>query len=108
MTTSMHKTFVIAISVIVVLFLLFDGGSMSATSVAGDLAITNRLGAHSWIWIVPTLMIFGLGFLLAWIIIGKDEVTPQARDVRSHAAKERALQGNACNWERLDDSSRQL
>jgi len=103
MATSIQKTFVIAFSVIVMLFLLFDGGSMIATTVAGDMANTNMFSSHNWLWIVPTLLIFGLGFLLAWIILGKDEAAPKARDMRSHAAMGRVVQGNACYWERNDD-----
>jgi len=53
MATSIQKTFVIAFSVIVVLFLLFDGGSMIATTVAGDMANTNMFSSHNWLWIVP-------------------------------------------------------
>jgi len=103
MAASIQKTFLIAISVIVVLFLLFDGGSMTATTVAGDMANTQRLSTHNWIWVVPTLLIFGLGFLLAWIILGKDEAAPKARDMRSRVAMGRVVPGNACYWERNDD-----
>lgn len=74
------KIFVNAISVIVVLFLLFNGGSMTATTVGGDMAVTSLLSTHSWIWIAPTLLIFGFGFMLAWIALGSDEVANKARN----------------------------
>lgn len=98
MNASIQKTFVIAISITVVLFLLFDGGSLTATTVSGDMANTDLLSAHTWIWIVPTLLIFGLGFLLAWILLRNEETVSSESDVRS-----RVVQGNACYWERADD-----
>lgn len=103
MTASLQKTFVIAISVIVMLFLLFDGGSMIATTVAGDMANTNLFTSHTWIWVLPTLLIFGLGFLLAWILFGKDDDVSNVHDMRIHAAKGRVVQDSACYWERIDD-----
>lgn len=103
MTANLQKTFLIAISVIVMLFLLLDGGSMIATTVAGDMANTNLFNSHNWIWVVPTLLIFGLGFLLAWILFGQDEDVSNAHDMRSPAAKGRVAQDNTCYWERIDD-----
>ena len=102
MNTSIQKTFVVVVSVIVVLFLLFDGGGMSATTAAGDVAVTNGLSEHSWVWIVPTLMIFGLGFLLAWIVLGKEDMPAQERPAPDKVM-DGSIQLNACYWERMED-----
>lgn len=102
MNTSIQKTFVVVVSVIVVLFLLFDGGGMSATTAAGDVAVTNGLSEHSWVWVVPTLMIFGLGFLLAWVVLGKEDTSPNERPA-SDEITDGNIQMNTCYWERLED-----
>lgn len=103
MSASIQKTVIIAISVAVALFLLFDGGSITATTVSGDMAITNLLIAHTWIWMVPTLLIFGLGFLLAWIILERDAAPQQMHNALSEEKRGGAIQSNACYWERIDD-----
>jgi len=100
MNTTIQKIFVIAMGIIVVLFLLLDGGAMTEAAVSADGA---RIG-HGLIWIIPTLLIFGFGFLLAWVVLGKDEVSHAARNAMSDEAMEGSSQGNACYWERLDDS----
>lgn len=102
MNTSIQKTFVVVVSVIVVLFLLFDGGGMSATTAAGDAAVTSVLSEHSWVWVVPTLMIFGLGFLLAWVVLGKEDTSPKERHAPDEITEGR-IPMNACYWERLED-----
>lgn len=86
MNLSIQKIFATVVGVIVVLFLLFDGGGMTAATVSGDMAVTHALSEYGWIWIVPTLLIFGLGFLLAWIVLGKEGAPPSARNARSHEA----------------------
>lgn len=73
MNIGIRQIFAVTLSVAVVLFLLFGAGAMSATNVSGDMAISNVLGGNHWIWVIPTLLIFGLGFLLAWLLIVEDK-----------------------------------
>lgn len=75
MNISIRQIFAVTVSVAVVLFLLFEAGAMTATNVSGDMAISNVLSENRWIWVVPTLMIFGLGFLLGWLLIVEDKAT---------------------------------
>jgi hypothetical protein len=73
MNISIRQIFAVTVSVAVVLFLLFQAGAMTATSVSGDMAISNVLSENHWIWVIPTLLIFGLGFLLGWLLIVEDK-----------------------------------
>ena len=67
----MHATtrtaLVIAFVVVIVLFLLFGGGTMTGAMMSGGM-----MGGISWMWI-PTLLTVGLGILLGWVIFGKKE-----------------------------------
>jgi len=73
MNPTFQKYFVIAVGVIVVLFLLLDGGAMTEATLSNGVAMNPASIGHSWIWIIPTLLIFGLGFLLAWFLFGLDD-----------------------------------
>ena len=72
MNATLQKTLVIAVGVIVVLFLLLDGGAMAEATINTSVAANSASVGSSWIWIIPTLLIFGLGFLLAWFLFGVD------------------------------------
>lgn len=78
MHATLQKIFVIAIGVIAVFFLLFDGGAVTDATIRGDLTANVAGIGQSWIWITPTLLIFGLGFLVAWLVLGEDDI-PQAK-----------------------------
>lgn len=97
------KIFAIALSLVVVLFLLFASGGMSAPTVSGDMAVTSMLSDYGWIWFVPTLLIFGLGFLLAWVVLGTDDVAQERRIRTPDEVLGGAIQANVCYWERFDD-----
>lgn len=97
------KLLAIVLSIVVVMFLLFASGAMSAPTVSGDMAVTSVLSDHAWIWIVPTLLIFGLGFLLAWVVLGTDTVAQERRIRTPDAEMGGAVQANVCYWERIDD-----
>ena len=75
MNPTFQKYFIIAAGVIVVLFLLLDGGAMTEATISNGIAANPSSITHSWVWIIPTLLIFGLGFLLAWFIFGLDDAS---------------------------------
>jgi len=102
MSSPTQKIAAIAFGFIVVLFLLFASGGMSAPTVSGDMAVTHLVSEHGWIWVVPTLLIFGLGFLLAWVVFDTDAELPERRKTMSDQAMA-STQANACYWERADD-----
>ena len=90
MTAPIQKIFAVAIGVLILLFLLFDGAGMTATTVSGDMAVTQALSENAWLWLVPSFMIFGVGFLLAWVVLGKEvpkfNLKPMRRITRSREA----------------------
>lgn len=103
MSTTVQKFLIIVIGIMVVLFLLLDGGAMTEAAISAGMAADGARIGHSLIWLIPTLLIFGLGFLLAWIVLGKDEASHAARNAMSDEAMEGSSQGNARYWERPDD-----
>ena len=74
MNSTVEKIFTIAIGVVIVLFLLLDGGSMTEATIRSGVAANDINPGRSWVWVIPTLLIFGMGFLLAWLVLGKDEL----------------------------------
>ena len=60
----------IAFAIVVVLLLLFGGGTMTGATLSGGMMGNGAMGGISWMWI-PTLLIFGLGALLIWAIFGQ-------------------------------------
>ncbi|MBT9612888.1 MAG: hypothetical protein IV108_06455 [Burkholderiales bacterium] len=94
MNSTLEKIFVISIGVIIVLFLLLDGGAMTEATISGGMMANTANMGHSWIWIIPTLLIFGLGFLLAWIVLGKDDVSQTERHSMSDQIIEMSGHGN--------------
>lgn len=94
MHATLQKIFVIAIGVIAVFFLLFDGGAVTDATIRGDLTANVAGIGQSWIWITPTLLIFGLGFLVAWLVLGEDEVSQTERNAMSDEVMEAPGQGN--------------
>lgn len=60
----------IAFAIVVVMFLLFGGGTMTGATLSGGMMGNGAMGGISWMWI-PTLLMLGLGVLLVWIIFGQ-------------------------------------
>jgi len=94
MNATVQKIFVITIGVIVVFFLLFDGGAITEATVRGDLTANGAIIGQSWIWVTPTLLIFGLGFLVAWLVLGEDEVPQTERNAMSEQVMDASSQSN--------------
>ena len=61
---------VIAFAIVVVLFFLFGGGTMTGATLSGGMMGNGVMGGISWMWI-PTSLMFGLGALLIWVIFGQ-------------------------------------
>ncbi len=61
---------VIAFAIAVVLLLLFGGGTMTGATLSGGMMGNGAMGGIGWMWI-PTLLMLGLGVLLAWVIFGQ-------------------------------------
>ena len=70
MNATTKTALVIAFAVVVVLLLLFGGGTMTGTTMSGGMMGSGTMGGIGWMWI-PTLLILGLGVLLAWVIFGQ-------------------------------------
>ena len=61
---------VIAFAIVVVLLVLFGGGTMTGARLSGGMMGDGAMGGISWMWI-PTLLVVGLGVLLVWVIFGQ-------------------------------------
>lgn len=60
---------VIAFVIVLVLLLLFGGGTMTGATLSGGMMGNGAMGGISWMWI-PTLLMVGLVALFIWIIFG--------------------------------------
>ena len=70
MNESSKTPLIIAFVVVVVLFLIFGGGTMTGSMMSGGMMGQGWIGGFSWMWI-PTLLTLGLGVLHGWLIFGK-------------------------------------
>ena len=70
MNATTKTALVIAFAVVVVLFLLFGGGTMTGGTLSGGMMGNGAMGGIGWMWI-PTLLILGLGVLLVLVIFGQ-------------------------------------
>ena len=61
---------IIAFAIVIVLLLLLGGGMMTGATLSGGMMGNGAMGGIGWMWI-PTLLILGLGVLLAWIVFGQ-------------------------------------
>ena len=59
-----------ALVVVIVLFLIFGGGTMTGSMMNGGMMGPGFIGGISWMWI-PTLLTLALGILLGWVLFGK-------------------------------------
>ena len=60
----------IAFAIVVVLLLLFGGGTMTGATMSGGMMGNGVIGGMNWIWI-PGLLMVSLGALLVWVIFGQ-------------------------------------
>ncbi len=70
MNATTKTAIVIAFAIAVVLLLLFGGGAMTGATLSGGMMGNGGMGGIGWMWI-PTLLMLGLGVLLAWAIFGQ-------------------------------------
>ena len=70
MNESNKTALVIAFAIVVVLLLLFGGGTVTGATLSGGMMGNGVMGGISWIWF-PTLLMVGLGVLLVWVIFGQ-------------------------------------
>lgn len=70
MNAANRTALVSAFVVVIVLFLLFSGGTMTGATMGGGMMGSGMMGGISWMWI-PTVLTLGLGILLGWVIFGK-------------------------------------
>lgn len=70
MNATNKTTLVIALAIAVLLILLFGGGTMTGATLSGGMMGNGAMGGIGWMWI-PTLLVLGLGVLLAWAIFGQ-------------------------------------
>ncbi len=60
----------IVFAIVVVLLVLFGGGTMTGATMSGGMMGNGVIGGMNWIWI-PGLLMLSLGVLLAWAIFGQ-------------------------------------
>ena len=60
----------IAFAVVVVLLLLFGGGTMTGATMRGGMMGNGAMNGISWMWI-PAVLVLGLGALLVWVMFGR-------------------------------------
>ena len=70
MDATSKTALVIAFAIVVVLLLLFGGGTMTGAVMSGGMMGSGSMGGISWMWI-PTLLVVVLGIALFSAIIGK-------------------------------------
>ena len=70
MIDSNKTALVIAFAIVVVLLLLFDGGTMTGATLSGGMMGNEAMGGINWMWI-PTSLMLGLVALLVWVIFGQ-------------------------------------
>ena len=70
MNESNKTALVIAFVIVLVLLLLFGGGTMTGATLSGGMMGNGAMGGISWMWI-PTLLMVGLVALFIWIIFGE-------------------------------------
>lgn len=70
MNGSKNTPLMIAFIVVIVLFFIFGGGTMTGSMMNGGMMGRGLIGGFSWMWI-PTLLTLGVGILLGWVIFGK-------------------------------------
>ena len=70
MNESNKTALIIAFVIVLVLLLLFGGGTMTGATLSGGMMGNGAMGGISWMWI-PTLLMVGLGVLLVWVIFGQ-------------------------------------
>lgn len=80
MNTITQKLVAITFGAVVVFFLLSNGGELIKPAVGNDSVASN------WLWIVPTLLIFGLGFLLAALMFSPKKDDQARLDAESKAS----------------------
>lgn len=71
MNTTTKKTLLIAFAVVIVLFLIFSGGTMTGGMMSGGMMGSGMMAGINWMWI-PTFLTLGLGILLGWVIFAKN------------------------------------
>lgn len=72
MNTTPKTGLIVAFVLVIALVLLFGGGAMTGGTMSGGMMGSGRVGGISWMWI-PTVLVLGLGALLAWVLFGKKE-----------------------------------
>ena len=70
MDATSKTALVIAFAIVVVLLLLFGGGTMTGTVMSGGMMGSGSMGGISWMWL-PTLLVVVLGVVLFSALSGK-------------------------------------
>ena len=70
MNATTKTALIIAFAIVVVLLVLFGGGTMTGATLSGGMMGNGAIGGMSWMWI-PGLLMLSLGVLLAWAIFSQ-------------------------------------
>lgn len=70
MNKSYRTPLLAAFAVVLVLFLIFGGGTMTGSMMSGGMMGGRLFGGYSSMW-VPTILTLGLGILVGWVLLAK-------------------------------------
>ncbi|MEO6588691.1 MAG: hypothetical protein ABIP06_05130 [Pyrinomonadaceae bacterium] len=70
MSESNRTPLIVAFAVVVVLFLIFGGGTMTGSMMNSGMMGQGCTGGYSWMWI-PTVFTLVLGVVLGWMLFGQ-------------------------------------
>lgn len=60
----------VVFAIVVVLLVLFGGGTMTGATMSGGMMGNGVIGGMNWMWI-PGLLMLSLAALLVWVIFGQ-------------------------------------
>ena len=70
MNSTTKTALLIAFALVVVMLVLFGGGTMTGATLSGGMMVNGAMGGISWMWI-PALLMLSLGAVLVWAIFGQ-------------------------------------
>lgn len=72
MDAAIKIALVIALGIVAALPLVLGSETMPETMPSGDMMGIRSTGGFGWMWI-PTLLLVGLGGVLAWVVFGRQK-----------------------------------
>lgn len=89
MDATTKTALVIAFAIVIVLLLLFGGGTMTGATLSGGMMGSGAMGGVSWMWL-PTVLVVVLGVVLFSVIVNKKYGARFRRDADDDRADDAA------------------